>query len=156
MWLIFALLVAQDALTKFEGYPATDLLKGPPAKPILRGWHRNYRTRIREAAAEGPDFAGHFKIAEWGCGSGCAGIAIIDEKTGAVYDGPFAFVSMLPGFRYSELPELDPSAMLQRKLNSRLLIVHGCPEEKNCASYYYEWTGSRFKLLKRIPAVESH
>ena len=36
---------------------------------------------------------------------------------------------------------------------SRLLIARGCPEEKNCASYFYEWTGAQFKLLRKIDAT---
>jgi hypothetical protein len=36
------------------------------------------------------------------------------------------------------------------KLTSRLLMVRGCPEEENCGSYFYEWTGSRFKLIRKV------
>ncbi|MBZ5605341.1 MAG: hypothetical protein LAO79_23835 [Acidobacteriia bacterium] len=42
-------------------------------------------------------------------------------------------------------PDEDPLAY---KLESRLLIVHGCPEEKNCGTYFYEWTGVSLKLLR--------
>jgi hypothetical protein len=37
-------------------------------------------------------------------------------------------------------------------LNSRLLVVRGCPEDKNCATYFYEWTASAFKLVLKIDA----
>jgi hypothetical protein len=42
---------------------------------------------------------------------------------------------------------------LAYKLDSRLLIVRGCPEEKNCGTYCYEWTGTRFKPIRKIGAV---
>lgn len=42
----------------------------------------------REWAAKGPSFAGNFTIAEWGCGTECEQIAIVDDKTGDVFDGP--------------------------------------------------------------------
>ena len=46
---------------------------------------RRFRTMIREAAAKGPNFAGHFTVAEWGCGAGCVSVAIIDAATGSIY-----------------------------------------------------------------------
>jgi len=94
---------------------------------------------IRDAAAKGPNFAGHFTIAQWGCGAGCVSIAIVDEKTGHVWDGPFKALSM---------KATDSQEPLEFRLDSRLLIAHGCPEEKNCDDYYYELTGTGFKLLR--------
>jgi len=152
--MILAFVLAQAAAPKFEDFPAPTPFQGTLAKPILRtSWQRTYRTRIRDAVKEGPNFAGHFKIAEWGCGSDCVGIAIIDEQTGAVYDGPFHILAGSPTMTYPDAPS-DPA--LGYKLASRLLVVHGCPGEKDCASYYYEWTGTQFKLLRKLPAVESH
>ena len=50
----------------------------------------------------------------------------------------------------SDQDEFQP---LDFRLESSLLIVRGCPEEKNCASYFYEWTGSLFKLVQKAAAV---
>lgn len=36
------------------------------------------------------DFAGHYVVAKWGCGSSCSMIAIVDIKTGRVYEGVIA------------------------------------------------------------------
>jgi hypothetical protein len=44
---------------------------------------------------------------------------------------------------------------LEYSVNSRLLIVRGCPEDQNCGSYFYEWTGSEFKLIRKISAVSA-
>ena len=41
----------------------------------------------------------------------------------------------------------DSIVPLAYKLDSRLLIARGCPEEENCGSYFYEWTGTKFKLI---------
>jgi hypothetical protein len=41
---------------------------------------------------------------------------------------------------------------LDFRKDSRLLVARGCPEEKDCASYFWEWTGAQFKLLKKVPA----
>ena len=47
----------------------------------------------------------------------------------------------------------DTFKALQFSPKSRLLIVRGCPEDENCGAYYYEWTGSRFRLLRKFEAT---
>src|SRR5262250_1611988 len=80
---------------KFEDYPATADFKGKPAAPVLATKSaRMFRTQIREAARKGPNFAGHYTVAEWGCGSGCVTIAVIDAVSGKVFDAPFNNVAL--------------------------------------------------------------
>ena len=71
---------------KFQEFPAKEKYKGTPAKlKIKTQGDRLFRTRLREAAAEKPDFAGHFKVAKWGCGSdGCTTFEIIDSSSGEI------------------------------------------------------------------------
>ena len=81
---------SNERLPRFEDYPTTEIFKGPPAPPKLRRpADRLFRTRIREGAARGPNFAGHFTVADWGCGMGCVSIAVVDAKDGTVYAAPF-------------------------------------------------------------------
>ena len=42
---------------------------------------RRFRTAIRQAAAKGPNFAGHFTIAAWGCGTGCIQFVVVDNQS---------------------------------------------------------------------------
>jgi hypothetical protein len=49
---------------------------------------RRYRTVIREAVKHGPNFADHYTIAVWGCGTSCADFSIVDAVDGHVYDFP--------------------------------------------------------------------
>jgi hypothetical protein len=132
-------------LPRFEDYPVTETFKGPPAPPkLLRPGDRLFRTKIREGAAKGPNFAGHFSIADWGCGSGCISMAIVDAKDGKIYDAPFTALAWgIPMMQNS----VEPPAY---KLDSRLMIVRGCLEEENCGSYFHEWNGSRFKLIRKV------
>src|SRR5215472_4297169 len=76
--------------SKFEDYAASADFKGKPAAPILatKG-DRMFRTQIRDAARKGPNFAGHYTIAEWGCGSGCVSLAVVDAVSGKVFAAPF-------------------------------------------------------------------
>jgi len=57
-------------------YAKLDLSSNPIAK--------TYRTVLRQELAKGPNYAGHYRVAIWGCGSSCAMFAVINLKTGQV------------------------------------------------------------------------
>jgi hypothetical protein len=110
---------------KFEDYPVTPY-RGPTAKPRMAGDRDAalFRTRIREASRNAPNFAGHYILAEWGCGSACVQIAIIDAKTGRVLHPS--------GLGYYTVTDvqgdlIDKSS--QFRLDSALLIIIGMPNE---------------------------
>lgn len=133
---------------KFSDYAETNVFHGTPARPVLTtSRQRTFRTKIREAAAKGPNFAGHFTVAEWGCGSGCASFEIVDAITGKAFDPPFKTLAMpfVAGGR-------DYQGLVYR-LDSRLLILDGCPEEdeQKCGTYYYAWEKGELKLLPFDP-----
>jgi hypothetical protein len=74
---------------QFEDFPISAIRKEVPAPVDLRS-HREasvYRTRLREGARKGPNFAGHYTVVSWGCGSNCESSMIVDTLTGRVYDG---------------------------------------------------------------------
>jgi hypothetical protein len=150
-----ALAAAQPApvpLPRFADYPAPTHFTGRPAPPqLLTPSARLFRTRIRQAATQGPNFAGHYTIATWGCGSSCRSLALIDAKTGQVHPAPF---SILGGYGLTSYPDETPShaGPLQFQRQSRLLIARGCPEDTRCGSYYYEWQAPHWKLLRSVPA----
>lgn len=49
----------------------------------------NYRTKLREAyKSDTSNFAGHYTLVYWGCGSNCKSSMIIDRQTGKIYDSP--------------------------------------------------------------------
>jgi hypothetical protein len=52
---------------------------------------RMFRTELRRQAARGPNFAGHYTLALWGCGAGCANGAVIDARSGQVGFIPFSW-----------------------------------------------------------------
>jgi len=62
---------------KFDGKLAkVDFLTNPDAK--------SFYTSITTQASEGPNFAGHFNFASWGCGTDCVGFAVVDSNTGKI------------------------------------------------------------------------
>ena len=136
---------------KFQNYVVTELFQGKPARPILASEsHRAYRTRIREAAKKGPNFAGHYTIADWGCGSGCMSMVVVDAISGRVFDAPFRILGR-PSSGENKGEHEYRLAVFRTK--SRLLIADGCPEDEQtkCGSYYYEWKANKFKLLRYDP-----
>jgi len=133
---------------RFADFPvsAAEHFKGRPAAVKLTSAEaRRYRTMIREGAREGPNFAGHYTIVQWGCGAGCVQFAVVDAKTGAVY---------VPSFYVGPREQIqaeteEPAEPLQFRIDSKLLIVSGAPNEKNEGLYYYKWDKERFRLMVR-------
>lgn len=112
---------------------------------------RTYRTNLRNAAKAGVNFAGHFVVATWGCGTGCTSSAIIDARTGKVF---FPAIFQGVGAGFCELSEYAET--LDYKPDSRLLILSGFKgsaqnaADNQCGIYYLEWTGASFRQVKYV------
>jgi hypothetical protein len=98
---------------------------------------RQYRSAIREASKQPVDFAGHYVLAQWGCGSGCVMAAAIDTTSGRVTSLPFSV---------SDWP-LDVTEPLKYQADSCLLVIRGSRNESaEHGTYYYVFDGKRFTL----------
>lgn len=113
---------------------------------------RAFRTRLSEAIKGGVNFAGHYIVAGWGCGTGCISGAIIDARNGRVY-WPIQFNAMsawYDGNDYADKP-------IEYRKDSRLLVLRGSPgvkggdADKPSGEYYYEWRNNALRLVKFIP-----
>lgn len=73
----------------FARYPAEPV--NATVKHPLSGANDQIRARVAyvKANKEKPDFAGHYVVAVYGCGTGCMATALVDVKTGVVYRAPF-------------------------------------------------------------------
>ena len=72
---------APSGVPKFEDYRNIEEWSGPNAEPkIVTRAERMFRTRLREAARQAPNFAGHYRFTTWGCGSNCVQGAMVDLK----------------------------------------------------------------------------
>ena len=141
---------AQSSTPTFTQY-AAKVEKIKNVKVNLKS-HKNaksYRTNLRNAAKEGVNFAGHYILTTWGCGTNCSQSAIIDARNGKVF-----FPTQLEGagFGFCDLP--DDTEPIVYKANSRLLVLSGFKggdlslEKAPCGIYYLEWTGTNFKRVK--------
>jgi hypothetical protein len=137
----------------FENYPAIEQFRGQPASVDLSSHPnaRTFRTRLREGAKKGPNFAGHYALVWWGCGNECQQALVVDLRTGIVYGlaGP------------SAKGPLESSRGLEFQPTSRLIIADPpCPKDYNpCVSSarteeparYYLMGEKGLKLIHKTP-----
>jgi hypothetical protein len=123
---------------EFKDFSTTQMFSGRVHAPILATpLDRKHRTAIRESLANGVNFAGHYVVAEWGCGTGCREFVIVDVKTGIVYDPPFAEVDYhYPGPEQSDVEWWCYSDLLTYQKESALFVVEGCLQGKQCGRTY--------------------
>lgn len=130
---------------RFEDYPAREIFRGRPARILLDTRRaRMYRTALSEGSRRGANFAGHYAVVWWGCGTGCAQLAAVDVKTGRA-----AFLPL----EYIDIPDGENEESLRRMFrpDSRLLVVtqlyYG--GARTYTAFYYLLEGGRFRLLQK-------
>ena len=142
---LFATVAAAEA-PRFEDYPVADRFKAKPASPILSSPRaQKFRTVLRRAAASGPNFAGHFTLARWGCGAGCVSWAIIDARSGAVWFAPFQVWDA----RTIGDAELVHHS-IDFELDSELIVANGARNGEGAGTYYYRWHRGLLSLIHSI------
>ena len=148
---------------RFEDYRVSERFSGQPAKPILvTREQRLYRTRITQGALRGDrivadgksgrliekpgaNFAGHYVVIQWGCGSQCVMMAIVDLKTGNVYPPPLSGGSEL-NLPLDNLSDMETDF---RPDSSLMVLRNACRNFRGeCGTYYFNWSHDRFALLK--------
>jgi hypothetical protein len=159
---------------RFEDFPATEVFRREAAQPVLttseerlyrtvirrgvsRGWGAEDGTTGKELAVPGPNFAGHYAIVRWGCGSPCLMAAIVDLRTGRVFPPPFHHG---PGHSYFQVPWNWPMEPLAYRLDSRLLMANICEADKavrgegrvdyepqRCGAHYFVMGNNGLRLI---------
>jgi hypothetical protein len=133
---------------RFDAYPAK-VWSGTPAKARQdTRFSRLFRTVLKNGAVKGPNFAGRFTIVEFGCGAACVNWAVVDARTGQVFDPPEAApLSLL---------HTSTQGVLFRR-DSRLLVLAGGPREGAAPEgvYSYLWTGAALKQIGFMPRAKA-
>jgi hypothetical protein len=107
------------------------------AKPkIPKNWDEDPRLRFQDSVHDDSraNFAGHYFVAIWGCGSTCVWGGIVEAKSG----------------RIIELPSV--SGWFDFRHKSRLLVLSGARSEKkgDMGRHYYVLENGRLRWLKTI------
>ena len=93
------------------------------------------------------NFAGKYRLTLDTCGSECITVHLVDRVSGDhSMEGSYSYSYMFGPCQSSELPH-----GAEYRANSRLLIVHGCPGEHRCGSYYLLMNRTGLKQLRYVP-----
>lgn len=129
----------QAAFPNAAQYPATEVSGEMVASPHITHFDRYFRTQIRRQYAAGPNFAGHYVLIQWGCGSGCLQFVIADSLTGKIFHPPVQTASF--HFSKGDVEQeknwqcFDDLLVFSRQ--SRLLVLEGCVDDKQCGRHFY-------------------
>jgi hypothetical protein len=140
LWLLLLSLVgstqasAQEKIPTiyFENFPVPVIQAGVAAQKPLDfksnpgAW--TFRSRIREAYKQDmPNFAGHFKVAVFGCGASCLMGFAMDMITGKIYNLPLG----------EENSCMFAAASALFKAESNLFVSKVCKENADSTTLYY-------------------
>lgn len=138
----FTVLVYADS---FEQH-VVSVYHGPSAKPNFQSLpgSRMFRTKINEGIKQGVNFAGHYAIVTFGCGTSCTFSFLVDVKSGKIFDFP------LGGEKNFDL-------LLDYRSDSKLLKaswIEGDDPIDNpiCVCQEFVLKGTAFKPLYQIKA----
>lgn len=126
--------------TSFQDYPA-EVFKGSLADPdfTTNPDAKSFITRIKETCAEGINFAGHYTLVIWGCGTSCQSSVLVDRKTGRIFDG---YVTSL-GSEFRK----DSNMIIKNvgAIDESTMLLEGCDY---CEVSQEIWTGTTFKEVE--------
>ena len=131
----------------FESYPANIAHPRDTSQLVLTTrLAKKYKSVITAEAAKPVNFAGHYRVATWGCGTDCRGFAIINKHTGVVYT--------LPGVEYVAGVMGNEEERLAFKADSKLFIMTGIQNDKVEGKFYYIWGKEKLTLLAKHPIAK--
>lgn len=133
---------AEQQAPRFQDYPILEKFKGKNQRLLLSQKDRLYKTRLKEAAKNKPNFAGHYILSVWGCGMECVMGAVIDAKTGKVTWLPFTICCW-----GTDVP--DNFEPIEFRLDSNLIVFSGARNEKegDNGKHYYKFEKNHFEPI---------
>jgi hypothetical protein len=146
-------------LPRFEDYATVRWTGLAAPVELTSAEERMFRTNLSTAAKEPPNFAGHYRVAMWGCGTRCSGGAVIDLLTGKVFPLPLA--GKATGEEHWIFCVDSPvKHTIEYRRNSGLMILRcGAMQsdaEGNSAPdlYYFVWEREIFREILHFAPVQ--
>jgi hypothetical protein len=159
-YVIRAIDLVDPSAPRFESYPAS--FSQPRRSPKLdlssHPIARKYRTVLRREISEGVNYAGHYRLAVWGCGSSCAMFAVVNLRTGKVITA--SDVQTVSGYRLMADEFLPDEASeywgFRFTKNSRLLVLMGIldEEESRQGAFYFVLNHDRLTLVHKTEVTK--
>jgi hypothetical protein len=134
---------------RYADYPAQRRVRTWAAPVLASREARLHRSTIGAEVANGPNFAGDYTLAAWGCGNACTQVAIVAARTGRI-----VFPAQVRRIGTDRVGNWDGGRALRYRglrfcRDSRLLAVVGRTGNSDGATYF-EWTGT---VLREIPVA---
>jgi hypothetical protein len=141
-----------EAAPRFADYPALRRVRTWAAPVLASREARLYRTTLGAEVANGPNFAGDYTLAAWGCGHNCTAAAIVAARNGRVF-----FPPQLRRIGTDHVGTWDGGRALRYRglrfcRDSRLLAVVG----GSGGATYFEWTGTTLREIPAAPGAGRH
>lgn len=121
---------------------------------------RRYRTVLRNGIASGANYAGHYAVVVWGCGSSCSSFAVVNLKTGQVVV-PTDIRSVSGVYLGNTVEQFLPEGQqgpwgFRYRLDSRLLVLVGTlnEDENREGAYYFVIEGNRLNQIHETRVVK--
>jgi hypothetical protein len=147
----------------FKAYhvPVPQLAESPKLDLKSSSTARMYRTLLRQQVAKGPNFAGHYRVAVWGCGTSCANFAIVNLKTGRVIQLEDFYATSTVYFGLDNQAvfhdsQSEDEAFGFRK-DSKLLVILGDlnEDESREGAFYFVLDDQRLRLIHSTPVKKN-
>jgi hypothetical protein len=129
----------------FSDFPVSTTYTGQSHNPNLATPQaQKFRSRLIEGASEKANFAGHYIVIQWGCGTGCVSGAVLDALSGHVTFFPFVYVCCWGNVNADFKP-------ISFRLNSHLIVFSGQLNEKGKVGvHYFNFDADRFEFIESI------
>lgn len=100
---------------------------------------KRFITRIKEECKKGINFAGHYTLVTWGCGSPCQSGVVVNRKTGEIFSGYGTALG-------SEFKK-DSKMLIKNALaiDTTSNLIEACPY---CEVSHLIWTGTAFEEVE--------
>jgi hypothetical protein len=136
----------QQSIPQFRDFPAGEIFVGTSASvKLTNDSDRAFRSRLKEASRQPPNFAGHYVLTTWGCGTECIMGAAVDVVTGNVVWLPASICCA---------QDIDKNFQpIVARINSRLIVLSGIRNEKDGddAAHFYSVEGDSFVFVADVP-----
>jgi hypothetical protein len=143
-------------LPRFEDYAVPEKWGGIAAPVQFQTpSDREFRTQFIRASKEPPNFAGHYRVATWGCGTDCLEGGIVDLSTGQLlplphsrnyWPGKWGLCAFVTGGEFDRAVQTRPT--------SRLLIANcsdAYSQGRNAGTYlrtsYFVFENGKFRKI---------
>ncbi|WP_324645687.1 hypothetical protein [Acinetobacter sp. MD2] len=127
---------AKSPLPQPSDYAVESVYTGPTAKLDISDPSANiFRTRLREALKEKPDFAGEYVTTMWGCGADCRMYSFVNKRTGQLLEDGFG-------------GEENREDIVYTSAKSRLLVTE---EEHRDQDFKVDQITTHFYVLEKKP-----